>query len=475
MLNPTIKSLGFIAILLSGAAFQLKAAVHRYTIKIDKNLTFAEVQICFDGRAPRYLVVESKLGNRDLIRFPHSARGNVEIQGRYWVTKNLSNDACLDYQVSIKRHKAKSSKLSEKSINVAYIEDNTWLWLPDELNKKDDVELIFNLPPNIEISTPWHQINQAEQTFLLGHQPHDWGYSILLGEFDLHHYPVSPNSVLNIASISAMKNKKQLHQWVQDTATALKNYLGEYPVRDTQVIMVPKTKRKNGPVPWGQVLRGGGMGILFVVVPQLPMEDFYADWTATHEFSHLLIPNVEWDNKWLSEGLASYLEYVLMAQSKWISKERAWNGIYRGLQRGAKGTKKLGESLKETAQSRGHRYRRGGTMRIYWSGALYFVKADLALRQRSNNKVGLNHILLKLNQCCVDHTKLWSGLSLSQKLDELSGSKIFSRLYQELWNSNHFPEFETTMQQLGISVNSRNPQKLTLTKGSLADLIMELP
>jgi len=475
MSNSRIKSLSFFIFLLSGVFFQLKAAVHQYTIDIDKNLTSAKVRICFDGQPPSYLVVESKLANRDLIRFPQSAQGNVEIQGRYWVTRSLPSGACLDYQVSIERHKAKSSKVREKPVNVAYIEDNTWLWLPDELDKKDDVELTFNLPLNTNISTPWHPINLTENKFLLGHQPNDWSYSIMLGEFEVNHYPISPNAVLNVATVSAMKNKKQLHQWLQDTAKALKNYLGKYPVRDTQVIVVPKTKKKNGPVPWGQVLRGGGMGILFVVIPELPMEDFYADWTATHEFSHLLIPNLEWDNKWLSEGLASYLEYVLMAQSKWISKEKAWNGIYRGLQRGAKGTKKLNESLKETSQGRGHRYRRGVTMRIYWSGALYFVKADLALRQSSKNKVGLNDILLKLNQCCVDHTKSWSGKFLSQKLDEISNSKIFSKLYQELWHSTNFPEFETTMRQLGISVDSRNPEKLTLTKGSFADLIMTSP
>ncbi len=474
MFKLTIKLLVLLAIVLTGGIFQLQAAVHQYTIEIDKDLKTAEVKICFDGRPSSSLVVESKYGNRDLIRFPHSVQGNVEIQGRYWMTKNLPKNACLDYQVSIKRHKAKRSKLSSEKINVSYIEDNTWLWLPEKLNKSDDVELSFIVPSTIEISTPWHQINSIEKRFLLGHQPHDWGYSLLLGEFDLDQYSISEDSVLNIASIRGMKNKKKLHRWLQETANALKNYLGEYPVRDTQVIVVPKTKKKNGPVPWGRVLRGGGMGILFVVIPELPMTDFYSDWTATHEFSHMIIPNIEWENKWLSEGLASYLEYVLMAQSKWISKEEAWTGIYEGLQRGAAGTKKLGESLRATAQNRGHSYRRGSTMRIYWSGALYFVKADLALRQRSNNKIGLNDILLKLNQCCVDHSKMWSGGFLSRKLDDLSDSTIFSELYKTFWNSSDYPEFETTIKQLGIWVDSKNPEELTLTKDSIAGLIMEL-
>jgi hypothetical protein len=281
--------------------------------------------------------------------------------------------------------------------------------------------------------------------------------------------------MLNVASIRGMKKKEKLHQWIRDTAKALENYLGEYPVKDTQVIVIPKTKKKHGPVPWGRLLRGNGMGILFVVIPDLPMEDFYTDWTATHEFSHMLIPNLEWDNKWLSEGLASYLEYVLMAQSEWISKEKAWIGIYEGLQRGEKGTEKLGrETLRATARTRGRSHRGGSRMRIYWSGALYFIKADLALRQQSNNKVGLSDILLKLNRCCVNHTKIWSGSFFAQKLDDLSNSKIFSDLYGEFWNGRSYPEYESTMKELGVSVNPNHPEKLKIEKNSLAALIMEL-
>jgi len=476
MRHLTIKSLATAALIIFGLSHNTDASVHQYTIDIDEDLASAKVKICFDGSPPRYLSVESKLGSKDLIKLPHSKHGNIEVYGTNWKTQNLPADACLNYQVSIKRYKAKHTKLKlrSKKMRVSYIEDNTWLWLPEKIDEQDNIELLFNLPTWAEISTPWHQVNASEQRFLLGHSPQEWGYSILLGDFDMAHYPISKEATLNVASIRGMKKEEELHQWLQDTAKALENYLGKYPVRDTQVIVIPKTKKKHGPVPWGRLLRGNGMGILFVVIPDLPMEDFYTDWTATHEFSHLLIPNLEWDNKWLSEGLASYLEYVLMAQSEWISKEKAWLGIYKGLQRGQKGTEKLGkETLRATARTRGRSHRGGSTMRIYWSGALFFIKADLALRQQSNNKVGLNDILLKLNRCCVNHTKIWSGSFFAQKLDDLSNSKIFTDLYGEFWNSRSYPEYESTMKELGVLVDPRHPEELKLEKNSLAALIME--
>ncbi|MCF6193898.1 MAG: hypothetical protein L3J46_06155, partial [Kangiellaceae bacterium] len=286
MAHFTIKSFAYIVLLVSGALLQLEASVHQYTIDVDNDLSSVAVNICFDGSPPNYLAVDSKVGNKDLIKFPHSRQGKIEIQGRYWKTQNLPANSCLNYRVSIKRYKAKSSKLKlrDKKMHVSYIEDNTWLWLPEKIADEDDVELQFNLPSWAEISTPWHQLSYSENRFLLGHQPQDWGYSIMIGDFDMAHYPIANGAMLNVANIRGMKKKEQLHQWIKDTAESLGNYLGEYPVQNTQVIVIPKTKKNHGPVPWGRLLRGTGMGILFLVIPELPMNDFYTDWTATQEF-----------------------------------------------------------------------------------------------------------------------------------------------------------------------------------------------
>ena len=40
--------------------------------------------------------------------------------------------------------------------------------------------------------------------------------------------------------------------------------------------------------------------------------DLRTDWTASHEFAHLLLPYVS--DKWVSEGVASYYQNVLQAR-----------------------------------------------------------------------------------------------------------------------------------------------------------------
>ncbi len=462
-----------ILILLICPLFSAKAAVHRYQIKIDQNIAHATVNICFDGKVPKYLAVESKTGNHDLVRFPHSEQGNIEIQGRYWKTAKLADNACIDYKVNIERYHAKKTKLGKKRKAIAYIEDNTWLWLPEVLSIKDQIELSFQIPSWAEISTPWQQINFSEHRFRLGHQPQEWGYTLMIGDFNVQHPKISNGHHLNIASVNGMENSDEVIQWLTDIAKGLNNYLGSYPIAQTQVIVISKNKLKGGPVPWGDFSRGNGFGIRFVVVPKNEIKTFYADWTAAHEFSHQLLPKIHFDGIWLSEGLSSYLQYVLMGQMGSLSEEKAWARLYSAFQRTEKSIRQLqDEPLFETSKNWGEGYRSGRRMRVYWSGALMFLKADIALREQSNGQTGLNDILLKLNQCCVNGPKIWRGKNLVEQLDHLSATNIFSELYWEFSNSTGFPPFDKSFQKLGIILPADNTQLLIIKPDSIANSIM---
>jgi len=456
----------------------VSAAAHQYDIEIDESIAVAAVKICFDGEAPDFLTVDSKYANRDLLKLPESQHGLIEIQGRYWKTKYLPNNACLSYRVSIERHHAKrTKKTANKRKNVAYIESNTWLWLPEAHSKHDDIKLSFKLPKWAAISAPWYQTSLESYEFLMGHQPQDWGYTLLIGDFSQQLYPISPGHYLNIATVRGLANKEEITRWLVDTAQAVERYLGDYPVKQTQVIVIEKTKQKHGPVPWGDFSRGNGFGIRFVIVPSYEIKEFYADWTATHEFSHQLLPKLNYDDIWLSEGLSSYLQYVLMGQAGTLEIDKAWYRIYKGLKRGEKGTENVGEEkLKFAADRRRSGGRAGRTMRIYWSGAAYFLNADLQLRKQSNGKVGLNDILLKLNQCCVPAEKIWTGAELAKKLDELAQSNIFLPSYWKMANSAEFPDYKSTFSELGISLPNKTSSRsgrVKLQADSFALAIMQ--
>ena len=425
--------------------------VHRYSVEIGAELKKARVKACFDGAAPEYLVVDYRKATRNLIKFPKADKGHIEFQGRYWQTESLGKDACLKYEVDISEHNRRNRRIGEDDPKLSFQTDNTWLWLPEAIGKDEEVEISFALPASYNISAPWDMLDQSGQRYLVGKMPHDWGFSMMMGDFELSPITLNNGARINIAMLKRLRNKEALKKWVRDMGNTLSEYLGFFPVNQLQVLLLENTRFKSGPVPWGEVKRGGGFGIGFVVNSQRPIKEFYADWTATHEFSHLLIPNLESTDGWLSEGLASYLQYVLMAQSGEISPELAWENLLAGFNRGLNGTKRLrGERLVETAERR----RRGGrTMRYYWSGAVYFFTADVRLRQTTNGRVGLPEVLSQLNQCCIKSRYEWSGIRLAEKMDEISASSVFSELYNEFAYSKSFPEFEPIFQQLGMKIS----------------------
>jgi hypothetical protein len=91
-------------------------------------------------------------------------------------------------------------------------------------------------------------------------------------------------------------------------------------------------------------------------------------------------------------------------------------------------------------------------MRVYWSGAWYFMAADIRLRQQSAGKLGLDQALAKLNECCAEQSM--SVPAMVQKLDELNRVILFEPLYDELRESMQVPDHEGIFSSLGIDIEA---------------------
>ena len=129
---------------------------------------------------------------------------------------------------------------------------------------------------------------------------------------------------------------------------------------------------------FGRVVRDGGETVELLVDPRGSKEDFLGDWTATHEFSHLMLPYVASDQRWVSEGFAQYYQNVLLARAGRPTPEEAWQKIRSGLEQGRRSSPSLSPNQ---AAEEGIRTSR---MKIYWSGAALALIADIELRRRSN-------------------------------------------------------------------------------------------
>jgi hypothetical protein len=239
------------------------------------------------------------------------------------------------------------------------------------------------------------------------------------------------------------ENAAKLERWVRESAGQIVLAYGRFPVPATHVIVVPSEGSSWGddsPVPFGRVTRRGGETVELYVDVTRPLSDLSSDWTATHEFSHLLLPLISWKHKWISEGFASYYQNVLMARAGQYTTDQAIEKLTQGFGRGRGSRPEL--SMNEAAREgvREARYK------IYWSGAAIALLADVQLRARSGGTESLDVVLDRFQRCCLPSQRRWSGPELFAKFDSLIDEPVFMPLYRRYADTAGFPDFDDALQ-----------------------------
>ena len=93
-------------------------------------------------------------------------------------------------------------------------------------------------------------------------------------------------------------------------------------------------------------------------------------------------------------------------------------------------------------------------MKVYWSGAALALIADVTLRERSGGEETLDHVLDKLQACCLPSDRVWSGPELFTKLDSLTDYPVFMQLYRRYADTAGFPDMRPLIARLGLSVSN---------------------
>ncbi len=232
-----------------------------------------------------------------------------------------------------------------------------------------------------------------------------------------------------------------LIEWLRAVAADLHGLYGRFPLSEVRVYVVPRRAGGNddAPVSFGRVTRRGGEAIELYINPDRPIAEFYEDWTAPHEFSHLLLPAMSWRHRWISEGFASYYQNVLLARAGHYSADTAIRMLREGFGRGRASRPEL--SPNEASREGVNRAR----YKIYWSGAAIALQADLRLRERSGGRMTLDEVLGRFQACCLPSQRRWSGVDFFEKLDELAGDSVFMPLYHRFADRPGFPDVDAAL------------------------------
>lgn len=229
----------------------------------------------------------------------------------------------------------------------------------------------------------------------------------------------------------------ELLEWVRRSAVIVAGYYGAFPasVLDIRISAVDGTGVRSGrasadPLP----------AIRLRVGREVSREELLKDWVMVHEMTHLALPEVGPTHAWLAEGLATYVEGVARVQAGNMNAHDLWQEDVASM---AKGLPQPDDAGLDHTHTWG---------RTYWGGAIFCLAADVAIRERSENKRGLQDALRAILRQSGGMTASWPIERIFATGDAATGTTVLNELYRSMRDAPTTPELPDLWGRLGLSV-----------------------
>ncbi|MBA2585458.1 MAG: hypothetical protein H0U99_03125 [Chthoniobacterales bacterium] len=223
--------------------------------------------------------------------------------------------------------------------------------------------------------------------------------------------------------------------WVSSCARAVTVYYEQFPV--ARVLIRIRFFDGRG-VRSGQTFGWNGGLIKIAVGQSNSATDFARDWMMTHEMVHLAFPSVVERHHWIEEGLSTYVESVSRARTGDLTPEKAWGDLVDGLPQGLPQSGDRGLDFTPTWG------------RTYWGGALFCLLADVEIRQRTENRKGLENALRAILQAGGTIQSDWELTRALAIGDRAVGVPVLTELYGQMKSAPAPVDLEALWKKLGV-------------------------
>jgi hypothetical protein len=230
-----------------------------------------------------------------------------------------------------------------------------------------------------------------------------------------------------------------LRDWITESAAAVSVYYGRFPLQRLRIVVDAIEGRG---AQSGTTYAYNGALIRVGVGRFTGHADLQRDWIMTHEMVHLGFPQLGERHAWVEEGLATYVEPIARAQAGQLSEEKVWRDMVEGLPHGLPAAGDLGLD---------HTHTWG---RTYWGGALFFLLADLRIREQTSNRFGLQDALRTILNRGGNNEANWEIRRTFEIGDAATGTKVLADLYDEMRASPVSPDLAELWQRLGVHMQA---------------------
>jgi len=229
-----------------------------------------------------------------------------------------------------------------------------------------------------------------------------------------------------------------LLDWVRRSARAVIAYFGRFPVAQARLYI---TVTDGGRVSRGVRYGEGGAHITISVGRSTTVHDINADWELTHEMVHFGFPSVNRRHHWIEEGTATYVEPIARAMTGILTGEQVWSEMRRDM---LQGLPEAGDHGLDHTHTWG---------RTYWGGALFCLAADVEIRRRTGNTMGLQDALRAINRAGGTIEAEWPLERALRIGDEATEGRTLTELYDKMASQPFVVDLNYLWEQLGVRDN----------------------
>ncbi len=230
-------------------------------------------------------------------------------------------------------------------------------------------------------------------------------------------------------------SERLLETWVDRSARIVADFYGGFPA---PLVLLRIQAAPDGGVHGGRTTNDSGLMIQVAVGRDITAGELAADWVLVHEMVHLALPELGRRHNWLAEGLATYVEGIARAQFGNRDISDVWAEYRHSM---PKGLPQPGEGGMDDTHT---------WARTYWGGALFCLQADVAIRERTGNRVGLQTALRAI-------VKQTGGYRADRSIDEVlrigdaaTGTQVLQDLYRQMRTDAMSPDLQMLWKRLGI-------------------------
>ena len=229
--------------------------------------------------------------------------------------------------------------------------------------------------------------------------------------------------------------QKLVLDWIATAARAVTTYYTKFPV--PQVTIAVRLQDGKG-VDSGRAFGWQHAHISITAGRSTTAAGFADDWTMTHEMVHLAFPSVAENHHWIEEGLATCVEPIARARAGDLLPEKVWGDMFDWM---SQGLPKSGDRGLDYTHTWG---------RTYWGGALYCLLADIEIRKRTGNRLGLEDALRGILKAGGSIEVEWPLERALKVADQAVGVPVLEELYDRMKAKAVSPDLDQLWKELGI-------------------------